>query len=192
MDAEYDQLCNRVAVVNVAVERQICVKGPDAEAFVDMVITRRAKSVKVGSAKYVVLCNRDGGIINDPVLLRPREDEFWFSLADSDAGLYLQGVNAMGQFDVEIGEIDVAPLSIAGPDAVKVMTALVGQEVAETLPFYGLHETEIAGCRVVVTRSGFSAEANYEVFLYDAHRDAEKLYEAVMEAGAPFGENRAP
>lgn len=186
MDAEYDQLCNRVAVVNVAVERQIQVKGPDAEKFVDMVITRRASSVKVGSAKYVVLCNRDGGIINDPVLLRPAEDEFWFSLADSDAGLYLQGVNAMGTFECTINEIDVAPLSIAGPDAVHVMKTMIGP-IAETLPFYGrLHHTEIEGCKVVVTRSGFSAEANYEIFLYDAHRNAETLYDAVMAAGADW------
>ena len=55
-----------------------------------MVITRKASSVKPGKAKYVILCNTEGGIINDPVLLRPAADEFWFSIADSDAGLYLQ------------------------------------------------------------------------------------------------------
>merc|ERR1719510_1405649 len=113
-------------------------------------------------------------------------DEFWFSLADSDAGLYLQGVHAMGDWDCTVHEIDVAPLSIAGPKAINVMQTLIG-DVAKTIPFYGLHHVEINGCRTVVTRSGFSSEANFEIFLYGAHRNAELLYDAVMKAGKPHG-----
>ena len=187
MTAEYEPLTTKVAVINVAVARQICVKGPDAEAFVDMVITRNAKLIKPRAAKYVIMCNRHGGIINDPVLLRLSEDEFWFSLADSDAGFYLEGVNAMGQFDCEIDEIDVAPLSLAGPFAMATMAKLIGDEVARDMPYFGLVEAEIAGCSVVVTRTGFSSEANFEIYLRDAHRDAELLYNAVMEAGAEHG-----
>ena len=69
------------------------VKGPDAEAFVDYVITRDATLIAPMRAKYVILCNTAGGVLNDPVLLRLSADEFWFSLADSDIGMYLQGVN---------------------------------------------------------------------------------------------------
>ena len=92
---------------NVAVERQIQVIGPDAEEFVDYVITRNAKRIEPMHAKYVILCNEQGGVLNDPVLLRPSENEFWFSLADSDIMFWLQGVNVGKGYNVEIAEIDV-------------------------------------------------------------------------------------
>ena len=104
--AEYDALVNRVTLWNVAVERQIRVKGPDAEAFVDYVITRDATKIKPMHGKYAILCNEAGGILNDPVLLRPAEDEFWFSLSDSDLMLWLQGINLGKRWDVDIREID--------------------------------------------------------------------------------------
>ena len=112
---EYDALVNHVTLWNVAVERQIQVKGPDAEAFVNFVITRNAKRIKPMHAKYVILCNEAGGVLNDPVLLRVAEDEFWFSLADSDLELWLRGVNLGTRYDVSIAEIDVAPVQIQGP-----------------------------------------------------------------------------
>ena len=86
---EYDAIKNHVTMWDVAVERQIMVKGPDSESFVDYVITRDATEIKPMRAKYVVLCNNMGGVLNDPVLLRLSKDEFWFSLADSDLGMYL-------------------------------------------------------------------------------------------------------
>src|SRR5699024_8648841 len=93
MMVEYDALVNHVTLWNVAVERQIQVKGSDAEAFVNFVITRDATKIPVMRARYVILCNERGGILNDPVLLRVAEDEFWFSISDSDLELWLQGVN---------------------------------------------------------------------------------------------------
>ena len=113
--AEYDALVNHVSLWNVAVERQIQVKGPDAAAFVNYVITRDATLIKPMHGKYVILCNEDGGILNDPVLLRLAEDEYWFSLADSDLELWLRGVNVGLKYNVSIGEIDVAPVQIQGP-----------------------------------------------------------------------------
>src|SRR5699024_6924516 len=70
---EYEALVNHVTLWNVAVERQIQVKGPDAEAFVNFVITRDATKIPKMRARYVILCNEAGGILNDPVLLRIAE-----------------------------------------------------------------------------------------------------------------------
>jgi aminomethyltransferase len=90
---EYDALVNHVTMWNVAVERQIRVKGPDAMKFTNYVITRDATRIEVMKGKYVILCNEKGGVLNDPILLRVAEDEFWFSLSDSDIMFFLQGVN---------------------------------------------------------------------------------------------------
>ncbi|GAA2046359.1 glycine cleavage T C-terminal barrel domain-containing protein [Yaniella flava] len=179
---EYDALINHVTLWNVAVERQIQVKGPDAEAFVNFVITRDATRIPVMRARYVILCNESGGILNDPVLLRIAEDEFWFSLSDSDLELWLRGVNIGHRFDVEIHEIDVAPVQIQGPKSVDLMTDLFGPAVAE-LPSYGLMSGEVAGHDVIISQTGFSGEKGYEIYLYDASEHAEDLWNAILQAG---------
>lgn len=179
---EYDALVHHVTLWNVAVERQIQVKGPDAEAYVNFVITRDATKIPVMRARYVILCNEAGGILNDPVLLRVAQDEFWFSISDSDLELWLQGVNVGRRFDVDIQEIDVAPVQIQGPKSVDLMTDLFGDAVAQ-LPPYGLMTGQVAGHDVVVSQTGFSGEKGYEIYLYDASLHAEDLWNAILEAG---------
>jgi len=180
--AEYDALINHVTMWNVAVERQIQVKGPDAEAFVNYVITRDATKIQPMKGKYVILCNEDGGILNDPVLLRIAEDEFWFSISDSDLELWMRGVNIGKGFDVTIAEIDVSPVQIQGPKSEDLMVDLFGDAVRD-LPFYGLMEGEVAGCDVIVSQTGFTGEKGYEIYLRDATLHAEKMWDAVLEAG---------
>lgn len=182
MMVEYDALVHHVTMWNVAVERQIQVKGPDAEAFVDFVITRDATKIPPMRARYVLLCNESGGILNDPVLLRIAADEFWFSLSDTDLMLWLQGVNVGKRYDVEINEIDVAPVQIQGPKSVDLMVDLVGRAAAE-LPPYGLMASTVGGCDVVVSQTGFTGEKGYEIYLRDATVHAERMWNAVLEAG---------
>lgn len=180
---EYDALVNHVTLWNVAVERQIQVKGPEAEAFVNFVITRDATKIPVMRARYVILCNESGGILNDPVLLRIAEDEFWFSISDSDLEFWLQGVNVGGRFDVSIREIDVAPVQIQGPKSIDLMTDLFGSTVAE-LPSYGLMASSVAGHEVIISQTGFSGEKGYEIYLYNASQHAEVLWNTILDVGA--------
>ena len=180
--AEHEALTKHVTLWNVAVERQIRVEGPDAERFVDYVITRDATRIKSMHAKYVILCNEQGGILNDPVLLRLSTDEFWFSVADSDMLFWLQGVNVGMPMEVAIDEIDVCPVQIQGPKSLALMVDLVGDDIRD-IPYYGLLEAEIGGCPVVVSQSGFSGEKGYEIYLRNATLHAEILWHAVLEAG---------
>ncbi|MEX0923156.1 MAG: glycine cleavage T C-terminal barrel domain-containing protein [Rhodovibrionaceae bacterium] len=184
--AEYDALVNRVTLWNVAVERQIQVQGPDAEAFVNHVITRDASRIKPMHGKYAILCNEAGGILNDPVLLRLAEDEFWFSLSDSDLMLWLQGINLGRRWDVDIREIDVAPLQVQGPLSDDLMVDLVGEGLRE-IPYYGLMEAEIGGCPVVISQTGFSGEEGFEVYVRDASVNAEAVWYAIRGVGAKYG-----
>lgn len=184
--AEYDALVNRVTLWNVAVERQIRVEGPDAEDFVNFVITRDATKIKPMHGKYAILCNEAGGILNDPVLLRPADDEFWFSLSDSDLMLWLQGINLGKRWDVDIREIDVAPLQIQGPVSTDLMVELVGEGIRD-VPYYGLMEAEIGGCPVLVSKTGFSGEEGYEVYVHQASLNAEAVWYAIRGTGARYG-----
>lgn len=184
--AEYEALVNRVTLWNVAVERQIRVRGPDAEGFVNRVITRDATQIAPMRGKYTILCNDKGGILNDPVLLRLEHDEFWFSASDSDLLLWLQGVNVGLDYDVDIAELDVAPLQIQGPLSEDLMADLFGEAIHD-LPYYGLMESELAGCPVVVSQTGFSGEKGYEIYVRDASLNAESVWYALRGHGARFG-----
>ena len=181
---EYEAIKKHVTMWNVAVERQIRVKGPDAEKFTDYVITRDATKISPMRARYVILCNYKGGVLNDPILLRISEDEFWFSLSDSDIGLYLQGVNADKRFNVEIDEIDACPVQIQGPKSKALMSDLIGNQVdLDNMPFYGLAEAKVGGRSCVISQSGFSGEAGYEIYLRNATLYAEDMWNAVLKAG---------
>ena len=182
---EYEYLTEHVSMWNVAVERQIQVKGPDAAKFIDLIITRSVDKIKPGTARYVILCNQYGGILNDPVLLRLSDDEFWFSLSDSDIGIYLQGIQAVTDYDVDINEIDVCPVQIQGPKSKDLIVKLFGDEVKD-MPYYGLMETDLNGLKVILSQTGFSTEKGYEIFLYDATRHADAMWNAVLEAGEEF------
>jgi aminomethyltransferase len=183
---EYDALTQAVTLWDVAVERQIRVKGPDAEALTNYVITRDATQIEPMNGKYVILCNEKGGVLNDPVLLRPEEDEFWFSISDSTLMQWLQGVNVGMDFDVEIDEIDVAPMQIQGPKALDVMVDVVGEEV-EQIPYYGLMEAQIGGVDVLISQTGFSGEEGFEIYVKEASKYAERVWDPVMASVKDHG-----
>lgn len=186
MMEEYDALVNRVTLWDVAVERQIRVKGPEAEELINYVITRDATEIEPMHGKYTIVCNEDGGILNDPVLLRLAEDEFWFSISDSTLMQWIQGVNVGCDYNVEIDEIDVAPMQIQGPQSTDVMVDVVGEDVLD-VPYYGLMEAEINGCPVLVSQTGFSGEKGFEIYVRDAMRNAEAVWDPVLETVEDHG-----
>lgn len=182
-DEEYKYLTEQVTMWNVAVERQVMVKGPDASKFADYVTTRKVSKIcPIGKCKYVINCGPTGGILNDPIILRVAEDEWWFSLADSDMNMYMQGVNHDGRFDCEIAEIDVAPVQIQGPKAPALMDDVFGPHMSK-LKYYDCIPEKINGCDVMITVSGFSTEMGYEIYLRDATINAEKMWNTMLEAG---------
>ena len=184
-EAEFEALLNDVTVWDVAVERCLQVTGPDGFRFAQLLTPRDLSKCAVGQAKYVLICDSDGGIINDPVMTRMEENTFWFALASSDVLLFARGLkNAYPQLDVTLGEVEVAPMQIQGPKSKDLMRDLVGPEV-EALKYYFFMRTEVRGIPVVLTRTGWTSEVGYELYLLDAHRGRE-LWQAVMEAGAPY------
>ncbi|MEO0620335.1 MAG: glycine cleavage T C-terminal barrel domain-containing protein, partial [Pseudomonadota bacterium] len=135
--------------------------------------------------KYILITNAEGGLLNDPVLLRHAENHFWISLADSDILLWAQGVAVHAGLDVAIGEPDVSPLQLQGPKSGEIMKALFGDSIAD-LRYYWLRELELDGIPLVVSRTGWSSELGYEIYLRDGSQ-GDDLWEKIMEAGAPFG-----
>src|SRR5687767_4046812 len=183
-EAEYRHLLEHVTLWDVSVERQVEITGPDAFTFTNMLTPRDLSKCAVGQGKYVVITADDGGIINDPVLLRLAENHFWLALADSDVLLWAQGVALNSGLRVKITEPDVSPLQIQGPKAKQVVQALFGDAVTK-LRYYWFLETKLDGIPVVVTRTGWTGEVGYEVYLRDGSR-GDELWQRIMDAGAPY------
>jgi aminomethyltransferase len=184
--AEFEALLNGVTLWDVAVERCLEISGRDGFAFAQLLTCRDLSSCAVGQARYVLVCDRDGGIINDPVLTRMEENTFWFSLASSDVLLFARGLrNAYPDLDVTIRETDVAPLQIQGPKSKALMRDLVGESILD-LKYYWWRSETIAGIPVVITRTGWTAEVGYEVYLLDPARGVE-LWEHIMDKGRRHG-----
>ena len=178
-------LINDAILCDVAVERQVQIKGPDASKFVQMMTPRDLSKMQVGQCKYVILTNQEGGVLNDPILLKVEEDCYWFSLADSDILFWAQGLNVNSNFDVEISEPDVSPLQLQGPKSRDIMVKVFGDKILD-LKYYWFKKFTINGINLVVSRTGWSSELGYEIFLLNSYQGND-LYNHLMNIGEPMG-----
>ncbi len=185
-EAEFDALLTGVTVWDVAVERCVEIAGRDGYRFAQLLTPRNLAQCAVGQGKYVLICDSDGGVINDPVMTRMDENTFWFAIASSDVLLFARGLkNAYPKLEVSIRELDVAPLQIQGPKSRQLVADLIGPVVIE-LKYYWWMRAEVRGIPVIVTRTGWTSEIGYEIYLLDPARGTE-LWEAIFAAGAPYG-----
>ena len=126
----------------------------------------------------------DGGIVNDPVLMRVEENRWWMALADSDAGLFALGVAAHSGKRVTISHPPVHPIQVQGPRSKETLERLFGDEI-QSLKYYHCREADLDGIPVLISRTGWTAVVGYEIYLRDPTR-GDDLWERVMEAGKPF------
>ena len=178
-------LINNAILCDVAVERQVQIKGPDASKFVQMMTPRDLSNMQVGQCKYVILINQFGGVLNDPVLLKVEDDCYWFSLADSDILFWAQGLNVNKEYDVEIIEPDVSPLQLQGPKSKDIMVKIFGNKILE-LKYYWFKHFQLGNIKLLISRTGWSSEFGYEIFLLNS-TEGDELYETLMNEGKDLG-----
>ena len=178
-------LIEKAILCDVAVERQVEITGPDSYKFIQLLTPRDLSKLAVGQCKYVLITNNEGGILNDPVLLRLAENHFWLSLADSDVLLWAQGVAVNSGLDVQIKEPDVSPLQLQGPTSSEIMVKLFGEDI-KNLKYYWLREYNLDGIPLIISRTGWSSELGYEIYLRDGSK-GNQLYEKIMKAGKEHG-----
>ena len=139
----------------------------------------------VGQCKYALITNAEGGILNDPIILKLDKNKFWISLADSDVLFWAQGVAVNAGFDVQICEPDASPLQLQGPRSMDIMKSLFGEEIAD-LKYYWIRNMILDGMDLIISRTGWSSELGYEIYLQDGARGTD-LWDRIMTAGEPFG-----
>ncbi|HEU4924093.1 MAG TPA: glycine cleavage T C-terminal barrel domain-containing protein [Burkholderiales bacterium] len=187
-EAEYQRLLADVTLWDVSVERNVEIAGPDGVRFAELLTPRDLSKCAVGEGRYVILTDEAGAIVNDPVLLRLEENRFWLACADSDVLLWAKGVARGSGMRVELRELDVAPLQVQGPKSRQLVTDMFGSRV-ERLGYYHFFKAQLEGIPVIVTRTGWTGELGYELYLLDPARGVD-LWNRVMETGKRY--NIAP
>lgn len=182
--AEYWSLVRDVTLWDVSCQRQIVISGPDARPFMELLTPRDLSNCPSHRCLYVVLTDQHGGIVNDAVLMHMRENEFWLSPGDGDVILWAQGIAIQSGLDVQVTEGDICPLQLQGPKSPHVAYRLFGQAALD-LGYFHVLETELDGLRLALSRTGWSGELGYELYLED-HVHGNELWEAVMAAGEEF------
>jgi len=182
---DYVALVERVTMWDVGCERQTEIRGKDALAFANMLVTRDLSNLKVGGCRYAYVCDPDGRIICDPVILRPWEDVIWLSHGDTDLTLWARGLATNSGLDVAVSEPDVAPLQVQGPLSADMLRPVTGGDI-DALKFYRCMVTTVCGIEAVVSRTGWSGALGYEVFPLGSER-AMELWNGLLEAGRPHG-----
>jgi aminomethyltransferase len=180
-DKEYRRLLEGVSQWDVACERQVQLEGPDAGRLAQLLSPRDLRNCHVGQGKYVPLCNHDGILINDPILLKLDDDRYWFSIADSNIWFWARAIAAERGLRVEVSEPDVSPLAVQGPKAEEVVASLFGDWV-RALKYFWFRETTLEGIPIVVARSGWSKQGGFELYLMDGTQGT-RLWNIVKEAG---------
>lgn len=183
-EAEYWRLLNGVSQWDVAVERQVELRGPDAGRLAQILSTRDLSKCVVGQGKYVAICNYEGVIINDPILLKLADDRYWLSIADSNIVFWGQAIAQERGLDVKVFEPDVSPMAIQGPKAEAVVASVFGDWVKD-LKYFWFADAEIEGIPLAVARSGWSKQGGFELYLKDSSK-ATQLWNIMREAGQPW------
>jgi len=185
VEGDFEKLSTAVTVWDVGCERQLEITGADAARFVQYLIPRDLSRCTPGACRYVVMTDDRGGVLNDPILIKRSENHYWLSLSDSDILLWAKGLAVAGGFDVGLSEPDVSPLAIQGPRSKALLHDLFGGAL-DDLRLFRSRAIELDGIPLVVSRTGWSGEEGYELFLCDGAR-GDELWERVMAAGRPHG-----
>jgi len=184
VEESYWHLRNHVQIWDVSCQRQVEIKGPDAERLIQCMTPRDIGTSKIGQCLYITITDVDGGIINDPVLLKLAGDHFWLSIADSDVLLYAKGLSIGMGLDVSVEEPDVSPLAIQGPKAEDLLAKIFGKRVCD-IGFFKFGWIEFAGTKQLIARSGYSRQGGFEIYLNGSHL-GEPLWDMIWEKGQTF------
>ena len=182
-DYEYHAIRNSAGLIDVSPLYKYEVRGRDALKLVNRVMTRDAAKCAVGQALYGCLCEHDGAVIQDGTVFRLAEDYFRFNLADPS--LRWLKLNAVGM-DVSIEEVSeqIGALALQGPNAFKILEQIVDADLSR-LRFFRLASCRIVDVPVVISRTGYTGDLGYEIWLGSEH--AERIWDVLVEKGKNFG-----
>ena len=184
LEETYEHLKNHVQVWDVAAERQIEIKGKDAYQLVQLMTCRDLSNAKDGKCYYCPIIDENGGMINDPVVLKFSDEKWWISIADSDVMLFAKGLAIGKKLEVSISEPDVNIMAVQGPKAFNLLEKIFGKEILD-LKFYNFKYFNFQSTQHLIARSGWSKQGGVEIYVENSKSGLE-LYDLLFEKGKEF------
>lgn len=177
----YEALTTRAVLIPTGAERQIEITGKDAVKFMDYLVTRDMTKLTPGRCSYSFMCDENGEIIVDGIIVYISEEKVWFGVSDGDIELWARGIALHSDYDVLAREADVAPLQIQGPRSRDILRAVIGESIDE-MKFFDCMQTEIASVACVISRTGWTGELGYEVYPINSGK-ALDVWDVIVKAG---------
>ena len=184
LEETYNHLKNHVQIWDVAAERQIEIKGKDAYQLVQLMTCRNLSNAKEGKCYYCPIIDENGGMINDPVVLKFNNEKWWISIADSDVMLFAKGLAIGKKLEVSIFEPDVNILAVQGPKAFNLLEKIFGKKILD-LKFYNFNYFNFKNSKHLIARSGWSKQGGVEIYVEETKSGLE-LYDLLFEEGKEF------
>ncbi len=184
LEETYNHLKNYVQIWDVAAERQIEIIGRDAYQLVQLMTCRDLSNAKEGKCYYCPIIDENGGMINDPVVLKFNSEKWWISIADSDVMLFAKGLAIGKNLEVSITEPDVNIMAVQGPKAFNLLEKIFGKEILD-LKFYNYKYYNFKKTKHLIARSGWSKQGGVEIYVEDSKSGLE-LYDLLFEEGKEF------
>jgi glycine cleavage system aminomethyltransferase T len=181
---EYQAISERAVLIDVGCERTAELRGPDALRFADYLCTRDLTKMKPHRARHTVVCEPTGEILCEAIVLRLDDDLVWIGHGPVDFPQWARVIAEHSDFNVDIIRTEVFPLAVQGPRAFEIMQAHAPD--AAELKFFQWLRSSIVDVDVIIVRSGYTGAFGYEVYPLNPG-EAPKVWDAVVEAGEPYG-----
>lgn len=181
---EYYAIRNAAALLDTSPLFKLRFSGSGAQSFLQQALARDIRTCKVGQAQYTTWCNDAGFVIEDGVIMHMAENEYWMTTAEPNLRYFRKLARSLSIDDVEIENISdqFGILALQGPHSLTVLQELTDDAAA--LPYFGVTQTQIADKPVTISRTGFTGDLGYELWIDAA--DALTIWDALMDAGSGY------
>jgi aminomethyltransferase len=187
VNAEHETVRNAVGVFDVSHMGEFLLTGINALALIQKVTSNDASTLTIGRAQYSCLPNKEGGIVDDLIIYRMKEEQYLLVVNASNIDKDWEWISSFNDMDVEMRNLsdDFSLLAIQGPKAVEAMQSLTSIDLA-TIPYYHFEVADFAGFPyVIISATGYTGSGGFEI--YCKNDQVETIWNKVFEAGKDFG-----
>ena len=181
IEDDYLHLQKYAQIWDVGCQRQVEIKGKDALKLIELMTPRSISELTPGKCLYIPLTDENGGIINDPILIKISDDHYYLSVADSDVLLWARGLAIGFGLNVRIREPDVWPLAVQGPKAANVLAKVFGERI-HLIKKFNFDYFSFDGSPQLIAKTGYSRIGGFEIYLSRPELGT-FLWETILEAG---------
>ena len=185
-DPEYEYFCvrNRVGTYDISPMQKYEIKGPDAEAMLNRMVTRDVGKIGLNRVGYTLWCTDEGRLIDDGTIFRLGADRFMLTCGSPCGAWLAKSVFGFDAVTVTDWSDELAALSVQGPTSCAVLKRM-GLDGVETARPFDIRYFDFKGSRLMVSRTGFTGDLGYELWVSPEHALA--MWDALYEAGEPYG-----